>query len=74
MAQELSEQLDVPVADVLMRLGDQGLLESKWEPSPQAGRPPRHVYRLTPAGANLAREQASARVDGGLEEPLGNPA
>jgi len=59
---------------VLMRLGDQGLLESKWEPSPQAGRPPRHVYRLTPAGANLAREQASARVDGGLEEPLGNPA
>jgi DNA-binding PadR family transcriptional regulator len=59
---------------VLMRLGDQGLLESQWASSPQPGRPPRHVYRLTPAGAALARDQAAARASGGHEEPLGDPA
>ena len=59
---------------LLMRLSDQALLESKWETSPQAGRPPRHVYRLTPAGAALARDQAAARAGGGREDPLGDPA
>jgi DNA-binding PadR family transcriptional regulator len=34
---------------ILIRLRDRGLLESRWE-SPEAGRPPRHVYRLTAAG------------------------
>lgn len=46
---------------LLMRLSEQGLLESAWEPSP-AGRPPRHVYRLTAAGVALAREQADRRA------------
>ena len=35
---------------LLMRLEAQGLLEARWVESPQAGRPPRHVYRLTGAG------------------------
>jgi PadR family transcriptional regulator PadR len=35
---------------LLMRLESQGLLEARWVESPQAGRPPRHVYRLTEAG------------------------
>jgi DNA-binding PadR family transcriptional regulator len=56
---------------VLMRLGDQGLLESQWAPSPQAGRPPRHVYRLTATGMALAAEQAAQR---GADEPIGSPA
>ena len=34
---------------ILVRLADRGLLESSWEPGP-AGRPPRHLYRLSPAG------------------------
>lgn len=39
---------------ILIRLADRGLLEAAWEdPLPQ-GRPPRHLYRLTPAGLNLA--------------------
>ncbi|MGH8307654.1 MAG: PadR family transcriptional regulator [Gammaproteobacteria bacterium] len=42
----------------LMRLSDQGMLASKWEDAEQPGRPPRHVYRLTPKGLDLAREQA----------------
>ena len=35
---------------LLMRLEAQGLLEARWVDSPQSGRPPRHVYRLTGAG------------------------
>jgi DNA-binding PadR family transcriptional regulator len=40
---------------MLIRLCDQGHLEARWVPSPRAGRPPRHAYRLTPGGLALAR-------------------
>jgi len=46
---------------ILMRLGDRGLLESTWETDAPAGRPPRHLYRLTAAGARAAAEVAPAR-------------
>jgi DNA-binding PadR family transcriptional regulator len=59
---------------LLMRLSDQGLLESKWEPPAQAGRPPRHVYRLTLAGATLAREQSTPSLDDRLAGPIGGLA
>jgi len=62
---ELSKLTDLKSGTLypaLMRLSDQGLLESTWESSPQAGRPARHVYRLTPAGTALASEQAASRV------------
>jgi DNA-binding PadR family transcriptional regulator len=39
---------------ILMRLGERGQLEARWEPSPVPGRPARHLYRLTPAGLALA--------------------
>ena len=42
---------------ILMRLSDRGFLEHKWEPTPETGRPPRHVYRLTTGGVAHAREQ-----------------
>lgn len=42
---------------ILMRLSDRGFLEHRWMPSEDAGRPPRHVYRLTAHGAAHAREQ-----------------
>jgi DNA-binding PadR family transcriptional regulator len=45
---------------ILMRLGDRELLESAWETDPPAGRPPRHLYRLTAAGARFAAEVARA--------------
>jgi DNA-binding PadR family transcriptional regulator len=57
---------------LLMRLSDQGLLESKWENSPEAGRPPRHIYRLSPQGVAVAREQAAGRERG--DEAIGDPA
>jgi DNA-binding PadR family transcriptional regulator len=34
---------------ILIRLADRDLLETSWEPAPP-GRPPRHLYRLTPTG------------------------
>ncbi|MBN8730970.1 MAG: PadR family transcriptional regulator [Acidobacteria bacterium] len=39
---------------ILIRLAARGLLETAWEDSPPQGRPPRHLYRLTPAGLRLA--------------------
>lgn len=70
---------------LLMRLEAAGQLEARWEPSPIAGRPPRHVYRLTEAGAalvtslaeGLAEARASLAGDGAAPEgrgPVGEPA
>lgn len=51
---------------LLMRLESQGLLEARWVDAPQAGRPPRHVYRLTAQGrdwvATLAEPLAALRA------------
>jgi CspA family cold shock protein len=43
-----------------MRLSDRGLLEATWETDPPHGRPPRHLYRLTGAGARLAEDVTPA--------------
>lgn len=45
---------------ILMRLSDRGWLESRWETAVVPGRPPRHLYRLTPSGEALAAEWAPA--------------
>jgi PadR family transcriptional regulator, regulatory protein PadR len=58
---------------LLMRLSEQGLLESAWEDDVVPGRPRRHLYRLTPSGAALARRQARegvARASFGMKEKL----
>lgn len=44
---------------ILVRLADQGHLETSWEPSASAGRPPRHMYRLTADGLALASERVA---------------
>jgi len=41
---------------ILMRLSDRGLLETSWESDVPVGRPPRHLYRLTDQGLELAAE------------------
>jgi len=41
---------------ILMRLAKYGLLETKWVTT-EDGVPPRHTYRLTPKGTELARAQ-----------------
>lgn len=45
---------------ILIRLADRGLLETGWDTEVPAGRPPRHLYRLTGSGRALATELASA--------------
>jgi PadR family transcriptional regulator, regulatory protein PadR len=47
---------------ILIRLVDQGLLETNWEETHAPGRPPRHLYRLTASGLALARDLARAAV------------
>jgi PadR family transcriptional regulator PadR len=56
---------------ILMRLCDRGLLESKWQPSPQRGRPPRHMYRLTAPGGAFARSEIRRDI---AEQIQGEPA
>ena len=51
---------------ILIRLCDRGLLEASWETDPGAGRPPRHLYRLTGEGQRVAAETA--------ERPIARPA
>jgi DNA-binding PadR family transcriptional regulator len=45
---------------ILIRLADRGLLEARWEPAGPPGRPPRHLYRLTPAGLEVALAHSAA--------------
>jgi len=41
---------------ILMRLADRKLLETSWQ-AVEAGKPPRHIYRLTSEGLRFARER-----------------
>lgn len=40
---------------LLIRLEAQGFLEAEWQQPVEGGRPPRHAYRLTASGVQLAR-------------------
>ncbi len=42
---------------ILIRLAERKLLETRWE-TPEAGKPPRHMYKLTATGLRYAREEA----------------
>jgi PadR family transcriptional regulator, regulatory protein PadR len=43
---------------ILMRLADRSLLETAWKTA-EAGRPPRHMYKLTADGLRYARTQVA---------------
>jgi DNA-binding PadR family transcriptional regulator len=45
---------------ILIRLADRGLVEARWEEGQPAGRPRRHLYRLTPEGLASARTALAA--------------
>ena len=68
---DLCQELDLKAGSIypiLMRLADRGLLATTWETDPEAGRPRRHLYRLTRSGldlfAALEAETASVRQAG----------
>ena len=44
---------------ILIRLADRSLLETAWK-TVEAGRPPRHMYKLTADGLRYARTQVTA--------------
>jgi PadR family transcriptional regulator PadR len=55
---ELAQLADVKsgtLYPLLIRLEAQGYLEAEWQQPPEGGRPPRHAYRLTAGGVQLAR-------------------
>ena len=59
---ELSKQTGLKsgtLYPLLIRLSDQGLLDSRWEEPERPGKPPRHAYRLTPNGLAFARAVAA---------------
>jgi PadR family transcriptional regulator, regulatory protein PadR len=55
---------------ILVRLADRGLLETSWEPGP-GSRPPRHLYRLTPAGREFVAALTAARAGRAVPHPHG---
>jgi PadR family transcriptional regulator PadR len=60
---ELGQEVNLKAGSlypILIRLCDRDLLEATWEADPPPGRPPRHLYRLTPAGVQLAEQLAAA--------------
>jgi DNA-binding PadR family transcriptional regulator len=63
---------------ILMRLADSGQVETAWESDVPRGRPPRHLYRLSPAGeevvAKLRAERAVSAPDAARVKPLRRPA
>jgi PadR family transcriptional regulator, regulatory protein PadR len=54
---------------ILMRLADNRLLETSWEETPEPGRPPRHMYKLTRDGVRYAREQVAVGTASAVPKP-----
>jgi len=53
---------------ILIRLAERKLLETSWETA-EIGKPPRHLYRLTPEGMRFAREHRLLRSTRRLPRP-----
>jgi PadR family transcriptional regulator, regulatory protein PadR len=53
------------VYPILIKLAERGLLVTAWEEDPPKGRPARHLYRISPDGAEYGHElrlEAAARA------------
>jgi DNA-binding PadR family transcriptional regulator len=60
---QLSKKTGLPsgtLYPIVIRLADRGLLDSRWDPPEQVGRPARHAYRLTADGLRAARTEVAA--------------
>jgi PadR family transcriptional regulator, regulatory protein PadR len=54
---------------ILMRLEKYALLEARWQTT-EDGVPPRHTYRLTPSGLELAEAKLAESRARWLQQPL----
>jgi PadR family transcriptional regulator, regulatory protein PadR len=50
------------VYPILMRLAGRGQVETRWESEVPRGRPPRHLYRLSPSGRQLLADSDTEPV------------
>ena len=50
---------------ILIRLAERGLVEARWEAEQPAGRPRRHLYRLTADGTATAQVVAAEKTTRG---------
>lgn len=50
------------VYPILIRLAERGLVETAWEQDAPQGRPARHLYRLSSAGAEFVVGLRAARI------------
>ena len=57
---------------ILMRLEKLHWLETRWEAAQIAGRPPRHLYRLSGDGREWAREELRAAAGRKFWKPAAN--
>lgn len=67
---QATELMSGTLYPILMRLSERGLLEHKWVPSEENGRP-RHVYRLTSKGLAYANDQLALCAELGLTAAYG---
>jgi PadR family transcriptional regulator, regulatory protein PadR len=56
---------------ILIRLADQGWLETRWAEPQRQGRPARHTYRLTQVGARAASALAAKVQEAGAVQRPG---
>jgi PadR family transcriptional regulator, regulatory protein PadR len=64
------------VYPILIRLAERGYVETAWEQEVPQGRPPRHLYRLSAAGAEQVHElrRAEAQRTSRRSRLAGRPA
>jgi DNA-binding PadR family transcriptional regulator len=55
---------------ILVRLAEQGWLDTEWSQPDAPGRPPRHTYRLTAEGAKSARQRLAESSQSPLKSRL----
>jgi PadR family transcriptional regulator, regulatory protein PadR len=70
---ELSKQTELKsgtLYPLLIRLSDQGFLESQWQEPKRPGKPPRHAYKLTLSGLGFAREMAATDTASAVRRKL----
>lgn len=60
------------VYPILIRLAERGLVETAWERDVPKGRPPRHLYRLSSAGAEYFNglHPTATRTTAALSRPV----
>ena len=58
---------------ILMRLADLGHVETEWERDVPAGRPPRHLYRLTKQGVTAIHSLAAGTTTPRAPAPAPTP-